>query len=121
MHTHGEYKPGESSLQWRGEGTFTLLRETADLFAIVPPYTFTGMVATRRLALEKQELAASGRKMVSNKSSWHALLQKTRLELENGQVTHEELESSVCGIRFRPSRIEFMSGSPGTMKTLNLL
>jgi len=40
------------------------------------------------------------------------LVQTTRLDLENGYVSNEEIEDSVQAYRFHPNRVERMIGSP---------
>lgn len=47
----GRYIPGESAEQWRGEGHCEALPLT-DIIEVVPDYTVSHMVASRRIELE---------------------------------------------------------------------
>jgi len=39
-------------------------------------------------------------------------VQQTRIDLENGNISYQEMESSIKAWRFIPDRIERMIGSP---------
>ena len=39
-------------------------------------------------------------------------MQKTRVELENGDISMEELDASIQAFRLQPTRIECMIGGP---------
>ena len=47
-----------------------------------------------------------------NQSHFTELVQRTRIELENGDVSDEELEECLKAYRFLPDRMERMVGGP---------
>ena len=50
--------------------------------------------------------------MASNKSHFTEIMQKTRIELENGDLTMEELDDCIRAFRLQPVRVEFMRAGP---------
>lgn len=92
---------------------------TPSLLDVLPSHTVTGMVAAQRLKAEQEpspEAPDAERSHVDDKSHWTEVVQTVRLELENGKISSEELQASVCALRFRPERLEYMSGGPGTLR-----
>ena len=115
LHTQGHFLPGEAAEQWRGEGSFAKLELTPEFLDILPSHTVTGMVAAQRLRTEASSAADQlDRSPVESKSHWTEVVQKVRVELDNGNLSQDELQASVCALRFRPNRLEYMSGGPGT-------
>ena len=53
LHLQGRYMPGETAEQWRGEGYCERMVLTEEMLDKLPSYTITGMVASKRLELEK--------------------------------------------------------------------
>ena len=49
---------------------------------------------------------------VQSKSHLTEVMQKTRMELENGDVSMTELQNCIAAFRFRPHRMECMLGGP---------
>lgn len=119
LHTHGVFLPGQSAEQWRGEG-LCLALPLSEVITEVPHFVITSMVGSKRIAQE----SANGwpvddtgnepvpRSAVASRSHLTEVMQKTRLEIENGDVTIEELDESISAFRLQPERIECMWASP---------
>jgi hypothetical protein len=123
LHTQGRHLPGEISEQWRGEGRCEELK-LSDVLDLIPHYTLTSMVGSRRLKLEKEtrenleELTkdvSPERLALLNKSHFTEIVQKTRVELENGDISLEELDQSIHAFRLKPDRVECMIGGPDSI------
>jgi hypothetical protein len=123
LHTQGRHLPGETSEQWRGEGRCEELK-LADVLDLIPHFTLTSMVGSRRLKMEKtnsdslEEMTkdvSPERLALLNKSHFIEVVQKTRVELENGDISLEELDQSVQAFRLKPDRIECMLGGPDSI------
>jgi hypothetical protein len=136
LHTQGQFLPGQSAEQWRGEGKCVTLPLT-EVLDEVPHFVITSMVGSNRIAAQNGN-STSGwpvdednktggtesvtdtsdveptrlRESVSNRSRLTEVFQKTRVELENGDVTIEELDASIQAFRLQPHRIESMTASP---------
>ena len=67
------------------------------------------MVRSHSHLYEQDRLALLDRSHVTE------VTQKTRLELENDQLSAEELAGSIQAFRFCPDRLERMHGSPDTV------
>lgn len=122
LHTQGHFLPGESAEQWRGEGTcHTLSLDDKDLVSILPHHTLISMIGSLRLERENAKAAnkninlVSERARVDSKSHMTEVMQRTRMELENGDVSQEELNASVQAFRFKPDRLECMFGGPDSV------
>jgi len=122
LHLQGRYLPGETAEQWRGEGFCERMVLTKEMLDILPSYTITSMIASKRLELEKgeqvQELqdGVSGKRLkVENKNHLLEVMQKTRLEYENGDISFEEIDAAVRPFRFHPTRLECMAGGPDSV------
>mmetsp|Transcript_18655 Transcript_18655/g.45054 ORF Transcript_18655/g.45054 Transcript_18655/m.45054 type:complete len:271 (+) Transcript_18655:91-903(+) len=120
LHLQGRYMPGETAEQWRGEGVcerMPVLEE--DILKKLPSYTVVSMVASKRLENEKAgtvEAASDsfdGRTKVDSKAHLTEVMQKTRIEYENGDISMEEIDGAIRAFRFHPSRMECMAGGPG--------
>ena len=119
LHTQGQFLPGQSAEQWRGEG-HCLVLPLGEVLDEVPHFIITSMVGSKRIATE----SASGwpvdessdeslqRSAVENRSHLTEVMQRTRLDLENGDVTLEELNDCIRAFRLQPDRIECMWASP---------
>ena len=119
LHAQGKMLPGEHSEQWRGEGHCHEL-PLDSVIELVPHYTLTSMVGSKRMALElashePHDAVSTERLLMWSKSHFTEIVQKVRLELENGDVTMEELEQCVEAFRFQPDRLETMVGSPDSL------
>ena len=102
LHLQGRYMPGETAEQWRGEGYCERMVLTPEMLQAMPSYTITSMVAAKRLEKEKGDQVhelrdgISGVRMkVENKAHMTEIVQKTRVEYENGDVSFEEIDSAV--------------------------
>ena len=137
LHTQGHFLPGESAEQWRGEGRCVALdltkKEDQKLLQIVPLHTLTSMLGSRRLQLEQQqqqqqqqqqndqnkqvgdEVEEERTALKKQKSHLTELLQRTRLELEQGAVSPQELADTVQAFRWQPDRLECMRGGPDSV------
>lgn len=111
LHTQGRFVPGESAEQYRGEGTCVPI-PLADLQEVLPVFTLTGMMASRRWAAESGA-STDARVGTGVKAHWTQILQQTRQDLENDRISMEEMEQCVQAVRFRPERLEYMAGAPG--------
>uniref|UniRef100_A0A7S3LGA7 Uncharacterized protein n=1 Tax=Amphora coffeiformis TaxID=265554 RepID=A0A7S3LGA7_9STRA len=126
LHTQGHFLPGQSAEQWRGEGLCIVL-PLSEVISEVPHFVITSMVGSKRIARESTSGwpvddkggdsggsgdAPTNRSSVANRSHLTEVMQKTRLELENGEVTIEELNECMRAFRFQPDRIECMWASP---------
>jgi hypothetical protein len=49
---------------------------------------------------------------MGNQSHFTELVQKTRVDLENGRIADEELEACLGAWTFQPQRMERMDGGP---------
>ncbi|CAB9527171.1 expressed unknown protein [Seminavis robusta] len=121
LYSQGKYAPGQSAEQWRGEGVCKSL-PLQELLDVLPHYTLTGMLVSKRIEKEALEADDDSRGDVSvdrlalmNRSHVTELTQKTRLELENNEVSEEELEKSIQAFRFLPDRLERMHGGPDSI------
>lgn len=119
LHQQGKFLPGEHAEQWRGEGACAEI-ELGDVLDLIPHFTVTSMVASSRIAAEKASGEASegvsdGRMAMQSKSHLTEVMQKTRIELENGDVSLNELKKSISALRFQPTRMECMLGGPDTV------
>lgn len=117
LHSQGKYLPGESAEQWRGEGQCKVL-PLAHVLDLIPHFTITGLVGSKRLELEHKDdpealhsNVSDHRNAMLNKSHSTEVMQKARIELENGDVSIQELEASIHAFRFQPDRLECMIGS----------
>mgnify|MGYP005847389803 CR=1 FL=1 len=119
LHTQGHFLPGQSAEQWRGEG-LCLVLPLSEVISEVPHFVITSMVGSKRIARESTTGwpvddsgdAPAPRSAVANRSHLTEVMQRTRLELENGEVCIEELDECMRAFRFQPDRIECMWASP---------
>lgn len=117
LHMQGQYLPGIKAEQWRGEG-FCQELALAEILDLIPHFTITSMVGSRRSKEEVTNLdelkndVSEDRLAMLSKSHMTEVMQKTRIELENGDISMEELEASIRAFRLRPDRLECMIGGP---------
>jgi len=118
LYRHGKYKAGETVEQWRAEG-FCYDLDLDELLHHVPHYTITGMVASKRAEKElaekeetEQNSVSAGRLVMERQTHFVELIQATRVHLENGEISKEELAESLRAFRFKPTRVERMVGGP---------
>eukprot|EP00563_Minutocellus_polymorphus_P017397 CAMPEP_0197716650 /NCGR_PEP_ID=MMETSP1434-20131217/1463_1 /TAXON_ID=265543 /ORGANISM="Minutocellus polymorphus, Strain CCMP3303" /LENGTH=270 /DNA_ID=CAMNT_0043301041 /DNA_START=52 /DNA_END=864 /DNA_ORIENTATION=+ len=124
LYTVGKYKPGETVEQWRAEGSCVPM-ELGTILDRVPHYSIAETVATARLIAEKSAVGGNGdgaaggtvhvsdhRTSMGNQSHFTELVQKTRVDLENGRIADEELEACLGAWTFEPRRLERMDGGP---------
>lgn len=121
LHMQGKFLPGEKAEQWRGEGICRPL-PLPEVMDLIPHFTITSMVGSRRLAGEHdnnlEELkneVSEDRLAMLNKSHMTEIMQRTRIELENGDISMEELDQSIRAFRLIPDRVECMLGGPDTI------
>jgi len=123
LHAQGTYKPGCSAQQWRGDGHCEKI-PLADILHCLPQYTVTGMLVAKRIVQESldesgnhdlSESVSADRLALLDKSHVTEITQRTRLELENNEVSQEELEASIQAFRFCPDRLERMHGGPDSI------
>jgi hypothetical protein len=137
LHTQGLFLPGQSAEQWRGEGSCVVL-PLSEVLDQVPHFVITSMVGSKRIAAERtggwpvdEDSAASSssnssatdeaeadgastrvRESVDSRTHLTEVMQQTRIELENGDVTLEELDECMQAFRLQPVRMECMWASP---------
>jgi len=125
LHQQGKFLPGEHAEQWRGEGACQPI-DLGDVLDLIPHFTVTSMVASSRIANEKAKASAEqqakehegvseGRLAMQSKSHVTEVMQKTRIELENGDISMNELKECIAAFRFQPNRMECMLGGPDTV------
>jgi len=114
LHLQGRYLPGETAEQWRGEGHCERL-PLNDLMDLLPHYTVASMVSSKRIEKEKDGILSGDRPMMENKSHATEIMQKTRLELENGDISDQEIDDAIRAFRFHPSRLECTIGGPDSI------
>lgn len=119
LHQQGRFLPGESAEQWRGEGRCDELK-LGDVLDLIPHHVVTSIVASSRISAEKSAAAGKegvsvGRLAMLSKSHVTDIMQKTRRELESGDISMEELERCIIAYRFEPERLELMFGGPDSV------
>lgn len=127
LHTQGQFLPGQSAEQWRGEGQCVTL-DLKEIIHLVPPFTVTSLVGSRRLLKGKQEqeeaaisskntadehLVSAERAAVgTSKSHLVEVIQRTKYQLENGEIEMDELATCIHAFRLKPLRVECMLAGP---------
>jgi len=124
LYTVGKYKPGETIEQWRAEGACAPM-DLGIIIDKVPNYAVAETVASIRLAKEKAAAAASAggnggsaeavskdRTSMGSQAHFMEVVQRTKVELESGGISDEELASCLGAWRLEPSRMERMQGGP---------
>ena len=106
LHTYGKYVPGEKVEQWRAKGLCHSIRLQDLLLESTPSYTIIEMVASARANKE-----GDSREDI-NLCHFTDLVQQTRMDLENGNLSMMEIEDAVRGWRFVPYQVERMIGGP---------
>lgn len=119
LHTQGLFLPGQSAEQWRGEGQCLAL-PLSEVISEVPHFVLTSMLGSKRIAEERtagwpvddeSDDDPSQRGAVESRSHVTEIMQKTRIQLENGDVTLEELDECIRAFRLQPERLECMWAS----------
>jgi len=64
---------------------------------------------------ELKKEVSEDRLAMLNKSHIVEIMQRTRIELENGDISMEELDQCIRAFRLIPDRLECMLGSPDTI------
>jgi hypothetical protein len=119
LHTKGKLLPGEQAEQWRGEGHCEVI-PISEVYHLIPHFTITSMVGSRRIALEHEERmdqevkenVSQDRLAILDKSHFTEIVQKTRADLENGVLDEKEIEQCISAFRLTPERLECMLGGP---------
>jgi len=106
LHTFGKYKAGEKVEQWRATGYCKPLK-LKEVIDHLPEYTVVEMVASVRANKEGDERADM------DISHFMELIQETRNDFANREISMLELEEAVRAWRFVPKQMEKMVGGPG--------
>jgi len=118
LHLKGKYVAGEIVEQWRAEGHCEKI-PLAEVIDVIPSYTLNAMIATKRLEQEIEMKFNSDpqqdRLTIMDNSHVHEVVQSTRMELEAKTIDKEEFEIAIRAYRFRPDRMERMTGGPETI------
>lgn len=111
IYTEGQYKPGHHVIQWRGDG-FCEKIDLDQVLEHVPEYSITEIVASCRARRDIQNM--SDRMSIEGvKSKVTELVQQTRAEYENSELSFDELNRCIQAWRFVPDEMEKMTGGPG--------
>lgn len=105
LFTVGKYLPGQTIQQWRSQGLCEPIR-LKEIIDHVPPFTIVEMVASVRANKEGDSRADM------DLSHFTELVQQTREDLDQGEVSMMELEEAIRAWRFVPDQIEQMIGGP---------
>jgi len=126
LHSQGKFLAGQSAEQWRGEGACVPL-ELDQVLDQIPPFTVTSMVGSTRMVKERRQETGNDNDNIDNpttvvstdraavgssKSHMREVMQTVRQELEQGQVSRQELEDCIHPFRLQPERVECMIASP---------
>lgn len=115
-----QFNAGDTVEQWRGEGTAIEI-DLEELISVAPNYGLVGMLASKRATDELRKIEGilsqplqpstdMHRTAIEKHAKFIELVQQTRRELENGNVTREELEEAIIAFRFFPNRMERLQG-----------
>ena len=108
LYTFGKYLPGQKVEQWRAQGLCQPIR-LQEIISYVQPHSIVEMVASVRANKEGDSRSDM------DYSHFVELVQQTRLDLDNDEVSMMELEEAVRGWRFVPIQVERMVGGPDQM------
>jgi len=106
LHTFGKYLPGEKVEQWRATGYCTPLK-LDEVLDHLPEYTVVEMVASVRANKE------GDKREDMDVSHFVELVQETRDDFKNGNISMLELDEAIRAWRFVPNQMEKMTGGPG--------
>ena len=91
LYSIGKYKCGEKMEQWRAEG-YCEKFPLSEIIENVPNYSKVGMVAATRKESEEE---GESRTLLSSRSEFTEKVQNVRNELQNGEISTEELEKDI--------------------------
>lgn len=123
LYLSGDYRAGDTVEQWRGEGTVYEI-DLKDIISFAPSHSLVLMLASKRATSQLRKLegvvAPSSepletevhRSRIEKHSKFVELVQQTHRELENGNISREEIEDAICAFRLVPDRLERMIGGP---------
>jgi hypothetical protein len=110
LYTDGQYKPGQTVVQWRADGVCQKIN-LEDVLAYIPEYSITEMVATDR-ARKECNVSVERQTIEGAKSHFTELVQQARIDLENSNIYLKELNGCIQAWRFVPTVMEKMKGGP---------
>jgi len=120
LYQEGKFLPGQSAEQWRGEGYCETI-PLSDIIDLVPLFTATSMIASCRIkelssaSSTPQTDVSDDRMAIINRSQTKEVMQTTRNDLENRKISIDEMDRYIIAFRFKPRRLEYMSGGPDTI------
>lgn len=123
LYLSGDYRAGDTIEQWRGEGTVYEI-DLKDIVSFAPNHSLVLMLASKRATSQLRKLEGVitpslepletevHRTRIEKHSKFVELVQHTHRELENGNISREEIEEAICAFRLVPDRLERMIGGP---------
>ena len=95
-------------MQWRGDGSCEKI-DLDEVLEYVPEYSITEIIASCRARKEIDN--TSDRMSIQGlQSKFTEIVQETRVDLANSNVSPEELKSCIQAWRFVPENMEKMTG-----------
>mmetsp|Transcript_28508 Transcript_28508/g.53926 ORF Transcript_28508/g.53926 Transcript_28508/m.53926 type:complete len:294 (+) Transcript_28508:274-1155(+) len=114
----GKYRPGETVEQWLAEGQceqINLLEEDGsgrNLLSVIPSRSIVEIVASMVVKEEEGKGLEEEREPMERHSHYMEVVQRTRQQLEKGDLTKEEIEKGIMAARFVPYHMERLVGGP---------
>mmetsp|Transcript_10071 Transcript_10071/g.20731 ORF Transcript_10071/g.20731 Transcript_10071/m.20731 type:complete len:294 (+) Transcript_10071:276-1157(+) len=114
----GKYRPGETVEQWLAEGQceqINLLEEDGsgrNLLSVIPSRSIVEIVASMVVKEEEGKGLEEEREPMEKHSHYMEVVQRTRQQLEKGDLTKEEIEKGIMAVRFVPYHMERLVGGP---------
>eukprot|EP00569_Conticribra_weissflogii_P002758 CAMPEP_0171338242 /NCGR_PEP_ID=MMETSP0878-20121228/7212_1 /TAXON_ID=67004 /ORGANISM="Thalassiosira weissflogii, Strain CCMP1336" /LENGTH=256 /DNA_ID=CAMNT_0011840005 /DNA_START=323 /DNA_END=1093 /DNA_ORIENTATION=+ len=114
----GKYRPGETVEQWLAEGQceqINLLEEDGsgrNLLSVIPSRSIVEIVASMVVKEEEGKGLEEEREPMEKHSHYMEVVQRTRQQLEKGDLTKEEIEKGIMAARFVPYHMERLVGGP---------
>jgi len=115
LYTEGKYRPGENIVQYRANGTCQRVPLDEKLLSIIPEYTITEIVASKKARLEAATSSEIRLSIEGKQSRFTEIVQETRSALAKGEIPVSELQNCIACWRFEPEIIETMDGGPDTV------
>mmetsp|Transcript_22393 Transcript_22393/g.33134 ORF Transcript_22393/g.33134 Transcript_22393/m.33134 type:complete len:260 (-) Transcript_22393:74-853(-) len=110
LYTEGKYKPGHKVVQWRGDGICQKI-DLEEVLEYVPEYSISEIIASCRARKEIDN--TSDRMSIQGlQSKFTEIVQETRADFVNSNISPEELKSCIQAWRFVPENLEKMMGGP---------